>query len=69
MSSLAACAAEGKRREEKRREEKRREEKRREEKRREEKRREEKRREEKFFAGWIHFRLLIRFNRLKKDFH
>ncbi|ENT1740734.1 hypothetical protein CAA66_001469, partial [Neisseria gonorrhoeae] len=52
-SSLAACAAEGKRREEKRREEKRREEKRREEKRR-------------FFAGWIHFRLLIRFNRLKK---
>ncbi|ENT0414440.1 hypothetical protein CJS57_11650 [Neisseria gonorrhoeae] len=38
------------------REEKRREEKRREEKRREEKRREEKRR---FFAGWIHFRLLI----------
>ncbi|ENV7440080.1 hypothetical protein EEF30_002075, partial [Neisseria gonorrhoeae] len=35
--SLAACAAEGKRREEKRREEKRREEKRREEKRREEK--------------------------------
>ncbi|MEF1503976.1 hypothetical protein QWW07_07800, partial [Neisseria gonorrhoeae] len=29
----------------------------------EEKRREEKRR---FFAGWIHFRLLIRFNRLKK---
>ncbi|EMT5229571.1 hypothetical protein OMA71_001491 [Neisseria gonorrhoeae] len=40
MSSLAACAAEGKRREEKRREEKRREEKRREEKRREEKRRE-----------------------------
>ncbi|EPI7813632.1 hypothetical protein ACQ2GR_001501, partial [Neisseria gonorrhoeae] len=35
----------------------------REEKRREEKRREEKRR---FFAGWIHFRLLIRFNRLKK---
>ncbi|EMS6156052.1 hypothetical protein RDH79_002055, partial [Neisseria gonorrhoeae] len=36
-SSLAACAAEGKRREEKRREEKRREEKRREEKRREEK--------------------------------
>ncbi|HHA4107381.1 TPA: hypothetical protein ACOB6H_002090, partial [Neisseria gonorrhoeae] len=27
------------------------------------KRREEKRR---FFAGWIHFRLLIRFNRLKK---
>ncbi|ENW4125263.1 hypothetical protein INM98_001967 [Neisseria gonorrhoeae] len=52
-----------KRREEKRREEKRREEKRREEKRREEKRREEKRR---FFAGWIHFRLLIRFDRLKK---
>ncbi|HGL9429829.1 TPA: hypothetical protein ACKLTD_001956, partial [Neisseria gonorrhoeae] len=50
----------------KRREEKRREEKRREEKRREEKRREEKRR---FFAGWIHFRLLIRFDRLKKDFH
>ncbi|EPI7810125.1 hypothetical protein ACQ2GQ_001912 [Neisseria gonorrhoeae] len=47
----------------KRREEKRREEKRREEKRREEKRREEKRR---FFAGWIHFRLLIRFDRLKK---
>ncbi|ENX1152109.1 hypothetical protein FDD42_06925 [Neisseria gonorrhoeae] len=43
----------------------------REEKRREEKRREEKRREEKrrFFAGWIHFRLLIRFDRLKKDFH
>ncbi|HFC3935337.1 TPA: hypothetical protein ACFI9M_002080, partial [Neisseria gonorrhoeae] len=42
----------------------------REEKRREEKRREEKRREEKrrFFAGWIHFRLLIRFNRLKKRF-
>ncbi|EPH8734565.1 hypothetical protein WGB36_002102, partial [Neisseria gonorrhoeae] len=36
-----------------------------EEKRREEKRREEKRR---FFAGWIHFRLLIRFNRLKKRF-
>ncbi|EOF8794501.1 hypothetical protein ACI6T5_001389, partial [Neisseria gonorrhoeae] len=37
----------------------------------EEKRREEKRREEKkrrFFAGWIHFRLLIRFNRLKKRF-
>ncbi|MGI1852335.1 hypothetical protein ACRQ56_01840 [Neisseria gonorrhoeae] len=34
MPSLAACAAEGKRREEKRREEKRREEKRREEKRR-----------------------------------
>ncbi|EPT3463119.1 hypothetical protein ACERFI_001563, partial [Neisseria gonorrhoeae] len=34
-------------------------------KRREEKRREEKRR---FFAGWIHFRLLIRFNRLKKRF-
>ncbi|EMU0072440.1 hypothetical protein MYC51_002130 [Neisseria gonorrhoeae] len=63
MPSLAACAAEGKRREEKRREEKRREEKRREEKRREEKRREEKRR---FFAGWIHFRLLIRFDRLKK---
>ncbi|MEF1693962.1 hypothetical protein QWW36_07425, partial [Neisseria gonorrhoeae] len=31
----------------------------------EEKRREEKRR---FFAGWIHFRLLIRFNRLKKRF-
>ncbi|EMT7853134.1 hypothetical protein NTE46_002097 [Neisseria gonorrhoeae] len=58
MSSLAACAAEEKRREEKRREEKRREEKRREEKRREEKRR--------FFAGWIHFRLLIRFDRLKK---
>ncbi|HFA0718729.1 TPA: hypothetical protein WLD49_002072, partial [Neisseria gonorrhoeae] len=52
------------------REEKRREEKRREEKRREEKRREEKRREERrFFAGWIHFRLLIRFDRLKKDFH
>ncbi|EOF8743773.1 hypothetical protein ACI6ZR_001099 [Neisseria gonorrhoeae] len=47
------------------REEKRREEKRREEKRREEKRREEKRR---FFAGWIHFRLLIRFDRLKKRF-
>ncbi|ENX9956624.1 hypothetical protein ACFMHB_002048 [Neisseria gonorrhoeae] len=70
MPSLAACAAEEKRREEKRREEKRREEKRREEKRREEKRREEKRREERrFFAGWIHFRLLIRFNRLKKDFH
>jgi len=42
----------------KRREEKRREEKRREEKRREEKRREEKRR---FFGGWIHFRLRIRF--------
>ncbi|EPI1553907.1 hypothetical protein ACETFN_001634, partial [Neisseria gonorrhoeae] len=61
-SSLAACAAEEKRREEKRREEKRREEKRREEKRREEKRR-------RFFAGWIHFRLLIRFDRLKKDFH
>ncbi|EMT2961813.1 hypothetical protein P6D43_001446 [Neisseria gonorrhoeae] len=40
MPSLAACAAEEKRREEKRREEKRREEKRREEKRREEKRRE-----------------------------
>ncbi|ENV8515150.1 hypothetical protein LI910_002044, partial [Neisseria gonorrhoeae] len=61
LPSLAACAAEEKRREEKRREEKRREEKRREEKRREEKRREEKRREEKrrFFAGWIHFRLLI----------
>ncbi|EMT3397598.1 hypothetical protein P5U01_002081, partial [Neisseria gonorrhoeae] len=70
LPSLAACAAEEKRREEKRREEKRREEKRREEKRREEKRREEKRREERrFFAGWIHFRLLIRFNRLKKDFH
>ncbi|EPI0241092.1 hypothetical protein JKO38_002076, partial [Neisseria gonorrhoeae] len=51
LPSLAACAAEEKRREEKRREEKRREEKRREEKRREEKRR--------FFAGWIHFRLLI----------
>ncbi|EMU1501438.1 hypothetical protein LV325_002064, partial [Neisseria gonorrhoeae] len=65
LPSLAACAAEEKRREEKRREEKRREEKRREEKRREEKRREERR----FFAGWIHFRLLIRFNRLKKDFH
>ncbi|EMT7061603.1 hypothetical protein MSE10_001549, partial [Neisseria gonorrhoeae] len=48
------------------REEKGREEKRREEKRREEKRREEKRR--RFFAGWIHFRLLIRFNRLKKRF-
>ncbi|WP_050303399.1 hypothetical protein, partial [Neisseria gonorrhoeae] len=33
----------------------------------EEKRREEKRREERrFFAGWIHFRLLIRFDRLKK---
>ncbi|WP_307753174.1 hypothetical protein, partial [Neisseria gonorrhoeae] len=47
LPSLAACAAEEKRREEKRREEKRREEKRREEKRREEKRR--------FFAGWIHF--------------
>ncbi|MEF1912073.1 hypothetical protein QWX52_11265, partial [Neisseria gonorrhoeae] len=31
----------------------------------EEKRREEKRR---FFAGWIHFRLLIRFDRLKKRF-
>ncbi|ENS7481110.1 hypothetical protein GHZ66_001271, partial [Neisseria gonorrhoeae] len=46
LSSLAACAAEGKRREEKRREEKRRE-----EKRREEKRREEKRREEKVFCG------------------
>ncbi|ENV6826528.1 hypothetical protein LFI66_000547, partial [Neisseria gonorrhoeae] len=45
-SSLAACAAEEKRREEKRREEKRRE-----EKRREEKRREEKRREEKVFCG------------------
>ncbi|EPH9486643.1 hypothetical protein LI902_002066, partial [Neisseria gonorrhoeae] len=60
LPSLAACAAEEKRREEKRREEKRREEKRREEKRREERR---------FFAGWIHFRLLIRFNRLKKDFH
>ncbi|EMU1522920.1 hypothetical protein MJ357_001533, partial [Neisseria gonorrhoeae] len=56
LPSLAACAAEGKRREEKRREEKRREEKRREEKRR------------RFFAGWIHFRLLIRFNRLKKRF-
>ncbi|EMS5120702.1 hypothetical protein GHZ62_001798 [Neisseria gonorrhoeae] len=55
MPSLAACAAEEKRREEKRREEKRREEKRREEKRR-------------FFAGWIHFRLLIRFDRLKKRF-
>ncbi|EMT0029432.1 hypothetical protein PJW96_001334, partial [Neisseria gonorrhoeae] len=40
-SSLAACAAEEKRREEKRREEKRRE----------EKRREEKRREEKVFCG------------------
>ncbi|EMT1375015.1 hypothetical protein P6D39_001399, partial [Neisseria gonorrhoeae] len=40
LPSLAACAAEEKRREEKRREEKRREEKRREEKRREEKRRE-----------------------------
>ncbi|UWT23280.2 hypothetical protein NC854_10960 [Neisseria gonorrhoeae] len=49
----------------KRREEKRREEKRREEKRREEKRREEKRR---FFAGWIHFRPLYRFDRLKKIF-
>ncbi|ENV5579512.1 hypothetical protein [Neisseria gonorrhoeae] len=48
MPSLAACAAEEKRREEKRREEKRREEKRREEKRREEKRRE-------VFWGWIHF--------------
>ncbi|HFA7920971.1 TPA: hypothetical protein WMX24_001970, partial [Neisseria gonorrhoeae] len=48
-SSLAACAAEEKRREEKRREEKRRE-----EKRREEKRREEKRREEKFFVGRMH---------------
>ncbi|HGG9299785.1 TPA: hypothetical protein ACJJ4J_000452, partial [Neisseria meningitidis] len=46
LSSLAACAAEEKRREEKRREEKRRE-----EKRREEKRREEKRREEKVFWG------------------
>ncbi|ENV2285237.1 hypothetical protein K4F44_001541, partial [Neisseria gonorrhoeae] len=46
LPSLAACAAEGKRREEKRREEKRR----------------------RFFAGWIHFRLLIRFNRLKKRF-
>ncbi|EOG0069480.1 hypothetical protein ACHZPH_001412, partial [Neisseria gonorrhoeae] len=46
LSSLAACAAEEKRREEKRREEKRRE-----EKRREEKRREEKRREEKVFCG------------------
>ncbi|HGM0031656.1 TPA: hypothetical protein ACKL14_001010, partial [Neisseria gonorrhoeae] len=45
LPSLAACAAEGKRREEKRREEKRR-----------------------FFAGWIHFRLLIRFDRLKKRF-
>ncbi|HGK0270328.1 TPA: hypothetical protein ACJY28_001491, partial [Neisseria gonorrhoeae] len=33
---------------------------------REEKRREEKRR--RFFAGWIHFRLLIRFDRLKKRF-
>ncbi|EPH7436002.1 hypothetical protein CW231_001278, partial [Neisseria gonorrhoeae] len=33
---------------------------------REGKRREEKRR--RFFAGWIHFRLLIRFNRLKKRF-
>ncbi|HFC3702318.1 TPA: hypothetical protein ACFI50_002003, partial [Neisseria gonorrhoeae] len=43
-----------------------REEKRREEKRREEKRREEKRRE--VFWGWIHFRLLIRFDRLKKRF-
>ncbi|MEX6444657.1 hypothetical protein AB6B17_07385, partial [Neisseria gonorrhoeae] len=43
LPSLAACAAEEKRREEKRREEKRR-----------------------FFAGWIHFRLLIRFDRLKK---
>ncbi|HGT2017094.1 TPA: hypothetical protein ACMWU4_002050, partial [Neisseria gonorrhoeae] len=31
----------------------------------EEKRREEKRR---FFAGWIHFRFLIRFDRLKKRF-
>ncbi|HFB8364217.1 TPA: hypothetical protein ACFAT3_001287, partial [Neisseria gonorrhoeae] len=41
LPSLAACAAEGKRREEKRREEKRRE----------EKRREEKRREEKVFCG------------------
>ncbi|ENW9796612.1 TPA: hypothetical protein ACFBXK_002017 [Neisseria gonorrhoeae] len=41
MPSLAACAAEEKRREEKRREEKRRE----------EKRREEKRREEKVFCG------------------
>ncbi|WBV41118.1 hypothetical protein OK782_05720 [Neisseria gonorrhoeae] len=41
MPSPAACAAEGKRREEKRREEKRRE----------EKRREEKRREEKVFCG------------------
>ncbi|EMU2823287.1 hypothetical protein LXJ28_001549, partial [Neisseria gonorrhoeae] len=44
----------------------------REEKRREEKRREEKRREEKregfLRAGFI-FRLLIRFDRLKKDFH
>ncbi|ENS7388281.1 hypothetical protein E3P42_001109 [Neisseria gonorrhoeae] len=58
-----------KRREEKRREEKRREEKRREEKRREEKRREEKMKRRRFFAGWIHFRLLIRFDRLKKDFH
>ncbi|HFC0872536.1 TPA: hypothetical protein ACFB1K_001630 [Neisseria gonorrhoeae] len=46
MPSPAACAAEGKRREEKGREEKRRE-----EKRREEKRREEKRREEKVFCG------------------
>ncbi|ENZ8740172.1 hypothetical protein ACFEF4_002097, partial [Neisseria gonorrhoeae] len=41
LPSLAACAAEEKRREEKRREEKRRE----------EKRREEKRREEKVFCG------------------
>ncbi|HFC3555903.1 TPA: hypothetical protein ACFI0R_001432, partial [Neisseria gonorrhoeae] len=49
LPSLAACAAEEKRREEKRREEKRRE-----EKRREEKRREEKRREEKFFVGRMH---------------
>ncbi|HGN6999807.1 TPA: hypothetical protein ACKW0C_001427, partial [Neisseria gonorrhoeae] len=44
LPSLAACAAEEKRREEKRREEKRRE----------EKRREEKRREEKFFVGRMH---------------
>ncbi|HGJ9485379.1 TPA: hypothetical protein ACJYV1_002089, partial [Neisseria gonorrhoeae] len=32
------------------------------------KRREEKRREEKVFCGRIHFRLLIRFDRLKKRF-
>ncbi|MCU4680175.1 hypothetical protein [Neisseria gonorrhoeae] len=36
----------------------------------EEKRREErkKREEKKVFCGWIHFRLIIRFNRLKKIF-